>query len=345
MSLEKRELRATTERQRVMEHGSASQHYAGDDSMILSQASSNDMALRQQYSEAMMSPPQNVQSAQIRGQAPNVQSPQLRGQAPNVQSHQLQGQALMSTPVAPRGTYQQSGVRTPMQSNVSPQMIQTAGHVPTYDQNFLRLETLIMKQVAGLKLYIEEKLNEKFDELQRYVDMEIARVSSRVDDLETKTERLETHMEEADMFNPDTTVIAENMPYEESENLDEKVNTMIRRDLGLRVTVLRTKRLPTRPPRQTRQGIVTKPGLVKIQFPSLEEKIEVLRKKRELNNSQDYNCVFLRSSKDHTQRTMEMNFKTLLDLHPQGKEYMITGNGRLVKRNVPRNDAPKQNNA
>ena len=87
-----------------------------------------------------------------------------------------------------------------------------------------------------------------------------------------------------------------------------------------------------RPPRVTRHGNVSKPGLVKIQFQNVEDKVRVLREKRALMNSSEFSNVFLRSSKSHSDRLAEQNLKTLLDLIPDGKAYQVTGNGRLVKR-------------
>ena len=56
-----------------------------------------------------------------------------------------------------------------------------------------------------------------------------------------------------------------------------------------------------------------KPGLVKISFQSTEEKIEVLRRKRDLclREVDVYKSVFLKSSKSHTERLIELNTKSL----------------------------------
>ena len=144
------------------------------------------------------------------------------------------------------------------------------------------------------------------------------------------------------MFEPDTTVIADNLPFEDNEDLDSKVQTMIRRDLAINVPVVRTTRLRPRPPRVTRHGNVSKPGLVKIQFQNVEDKVRVLREKRALMNSSEFSNVFLRSSKSHSDRLAEQNLKTLLDLIPDGKSYQVTGNGRLVKRDQ-RNPSAENN--
>ena len=202
------------------------------------------------------------------------------------------------------------------------------------DARFGRIEQLIMQQVAGLKIYIEDTLTEKINELRIYVDEEVARVSSRVDALEQITREMSIDKEKACLFEPETTVVAINLPFQEDEDLDEKVDSMIHRDMALSVPILRTTRLKPAQPRSTRFGDVSKPGLVKIQFRSVDDKVKVLREKKRLSTTHDYKHVYLRSSKHHTERIAEANFKTMLDLLPGdiGKNYLMSGNGRLVKR-------------
>ena len=75
-----------------------------------------------------------------------------------------------------------------------------------------------------------------------------------------------------------------------------------------------------------------KPGLVKISLSTLEEKKSVLREKRKLRDTQKYKSVFLRSSKTHTERLIELNARTILHELPQGNQFRITSNGRIVKK-------------
>ncbi len=75
-----------------------------------------------------------------------------------------------------------------------------------------------------------------------------------------------------------------------------------------------------------------RPPLVKFAVPSLEGKIAVLRAKRNLKQSAEFPRVFLRSSKSHTERLIEPNFKKMLDLIPGGENMRVAGSGRLVDR-------------
>ena len=210
------------------------------------------------------------------------------------------------------------------------------------DMMFSRFQNLLRQEVTGLKLHIEEQLNRKFDEMRAYVDLEVSRVENRVEALEAVTKSIADQQEQASVWDPDTTIVAENFPFEEEEELNTKVVDMIRKDLSVNVPVVRTTRLKARPPRNTRFGNVSKPGLVKIQFESVDDKVKVLREKRQLINSASYSRVFLRSSKSHTDRLLELNFKTMLDAIPNGKDYKLTANGRLVKRDASNNEATQQ---
>jgi hypothetical protein len=62
----------------------------------------------------------------------------------------------------------------------------------------------------------------------------------------------------------------------------------------------------------------------------------VLREKRNLMNSPQFAGVFLRSSKSHAERVMEQNFKTLLDALPVGTDYMMTANGKMIRKDSTR---------
>lgn len=75
-----------------------------------------------------------------------------------------------------------------------------------------------------------------------------------------------------------------------------------------------------------------KPGLVKISFFSPREKKNVLREKRNIRYVEKYKTVFIRSSKSHTERLIELNARTMLSELPHGNQFRITSNGRIVKK-------------
>ena len=90
------------------------------------------------------------------------------------------------------------------------------------------------------------------------------------------------------------------------------------------IPVIRATRLPSRN---------NFPGLVKIEVDSETNKVKILRKKGNLKETERYKKVFLRSSKSHVERLLELNIQKLLDEIPYGRDkYRLTANGRLVVR-------------
>lgn len=73
--------------------------------------------------------------------------------------------------------------------------------------------------------------------------------------------------------------------------------------------------------------------MVKITFQTLEMKIKVLREKRKIRDTDNFSRVYLRSNKSHVERLGELNARTILKEMPNGKDFRITGNGRMVKTN------------
>ena len=77
-----------------------------------------------------------------------------------------------------------------------------------------------------------------------------------------------------------------------------------------------------------------KPGIVKVELFSLDQKICVLRAKASLTRFPEYHSVFVSSSKSHVERLHELNFKTVLGLFPEGKNVQMTRSGRTVEKSV-----------
>ena len=63
-----------------------------------------------------------------------------------------------------------------------------------------------------------------------------------------------------------------------------------------------------------------------------------------LKRSRDFKNVYLPSSESHTERILELNTKTLLSELPNGNQYRMTANGRIVKKDN-RNDNLNTNEA
>ena len=74
------------------------------------------------------------------------------------------------------------------------------------------------------------------------------------------------------------------------------------------------------------------PGVVKVAFDNVEDKVAVLRCKQRLKTNTQFKKVYLRAAKSHTDWILESNFKMLLQVIPAGKDFYIAGNERLMKQ-------------
>lgn len=84
-----------------------------------------------------------------------------------------------------------------------------------------------------------------------------------------------------------------------------------------------------------------KPALVKISFASVQDKIKILREKKQLKMVEKYKNVFLRGIKTHTERLLELNARTLL----HGKDFRITSNGWIVRKTPERPQSEHRDNS
>lgn len=114
------------------------------------------------------------------------------------------------------------------------------------------------------------------------------------------------------------------LPFQEGEVVKERVEWLLSHGLKCNPmpAIINAERLKPRGP---------KPGLIKAELGTVEEKIAVLRRKRQLSETEGFGNIYIQSAKSHTERLIDLNFRTLLREIPQGKNYYITGNGRMVK--------------
>jgi hypothetical protein len=125
--------------------------------------------------------------------------------------------------------------------------------------------------------------------------------------------------------NADLTVIATNVEQTPEEDILEVAKEMISL-LDESAVVSAAIRL------RNRDQSSRRPALVKIGFESVQDKIRVLREKRRLRETEKYRNVFLRGSKTHTERLLELNARTLLNELPHGKDFRVAANGRIIRK-------------
>ena len=167
----------------------------------------------------------------------------------------------------------------------------------------------IMNQLLELRL----------DRIENNFQTQINILSDRMTHIEGKVDP---------KFNPDKTLVIYGlvpMHGENKEILFSQVSRLIS-VLGPHVNATLTDvlRVSSRDP--------TKPGLVKAELQSEQQKISVLRAKTSLQRYPEYQRVWIRSSHNNTDRIMFSNFKQLLEKIPECKDLVVTSNGRIVSK-------------
>jgi cytochrome c556 len=199
-------------------------------------------------------------------------------------------------------------------------------------------------------------IDKKFDELKRQITEDIGRriesfkrafrseINKDLEQLRQQCATIQTQLEAINI--PETSpfddvnkcIVISNFPHDYNANLKVNVSSMLdeinsENELD-GVDIVDCMRLGD-PAKQTRE----RPGLLKVALDSLESKKKVLCQKGKLKNTVNYKDVGVRSSMTHTERLMQMNFRTLLRCVPDGKDYRLSGNGRIISRQrVPETD-------
>jgi hypothetical protein len=134
-----------------------------------------------------------------------------------------------------------------------------------------------------------------------------------------------TEISDLSVRNTEITVVITGLRETMRLSLDEQIEEILECiSLQDKVNVVHAQRLKSK--------VANRPGLVKVAFENREQKIEVLRAKSKLLDSEYFKKVFIRSSKTHTERIVELNARTLLKQMPNGHRFRIAGNGRIIER-------------
>jgi hypothetical protein len=187
-----------------------------------------------------------------------------------------------------------------------------------------RMKASFEQRLSNLEKSIKGKMDDKFKDLKDYVEVEVEILNKKIMKLDDRVKDFENLAisNQTEQFSPDVTVVAINLMERSNENIDEVVSDMISNGLCLpEIAPARVLRL---------KGKDGKPGIVKIQCLNKEDKISILRAKRNLADCSRYKKVFLRTSMSHSDRMMKLNFETILKELPGGNRYRIAGNGRII---------------
>jgi hypothetical protein len=176
-------------------------------------------------------------------------------------------------------------------------------------------------------------ISSKIDKLREDMYVELGKLDSKVVTIEGRLNALEERQEAMggeEEYPIDKSIVIINMREEEDEDPYRKCMDLIRNGLGLRdIKPVRCQRL------MGREG---KPGVIKVQLRSKQDKILSLNHKKELARTHPYKKVYIRSAQSHEERLMRLNLQTLMRDLPIGDNYRFTGNGRLVKKDPVHED-------
>ena len=72
--------------------------------------------------------------------------------------------------------------------------------------------------------------------------------------------------------------------------------------------------------------------LIIVSLSSLDEKIRVLRRKRQLRGNSNYYNVYIRAGRPYAERLAQQNMHAILNELPNGRCYTVNNNGRVTRR-------------
>ena len=196
-------------------------------------------------------------------------------------------------------------------------------------------------KINTLRDELKQEITTRIDHSETYVMNECLLINNQIQQL---TETITQQAKEIEQLkicavggdtdplkNTDVTVVVSGLPVYPQENpvlIAEDLVTSLGSDsnsipINQQVKVVKAARLPQR---QT-----SKPPLMKISFRTLDEKKLVLANKRNLQHTV-YSKIFMRSSKSHEVRLIEMNTRTILQNSPLGNTFRLNAMGKMVPK-------------
>ena len=189
----------------------------------------------------------------------------------------------------------------------------------TIEQIKAELGGLKDELVRSFKADIIDLVDKKFNDVTNFLESELSVIHTRIEDVEKV---LPSNTPKTPLEDVDHCIIISGLNYSKDEVLEEKVTTLME-VMGVKPRVAACRRL----------GRLDKEKpLVKVAVHDELEKIVVLRAKRKLLDDDRFARVYIRSSKPHTERQLENNLKTLLRLIPNGADYIVNAQGKIIPK-------------
>ena len=194
-------------------------------------------------------------------------------------------------------------------------------------QDHNSLKDYLDEKIDSMKGSLMKQLASQFDTFKEQIDTGMARFDERI----AKIENQIVDFKEPE-YQVEKTCVVINLKEKSDEDINKMCIDLVKKGMGLQnITPKRCKRL---------ESHTDKPGVVKMELKSKEDKIDVLRAKENLK-ANGYPRVYVRASQTHEERVARMNMQTILKELPNGKDFRITGHGKLVRNNQ---DPPMRHN-
>ena len=124
--------------------------------------------------------------------------------------------------------------------------------------------------------------------------------------------------------NISNSVIISNLPSRDKD--EEDLDALLYVGLCLNVDEVKIKSI-----RRGDRDKHSRPGNLTVEFETLDQKIKVLSRKRNLNLTNEYNQIYIRAVKSHNELVMERNFSKLLQSLP-AHQFRMASNGKIINR-------------
>ena len=192
------------------------------------------------------------------------------------------------------------------------------------------LKSSMLETITKVKTELTNEIQNQIEYLVASFEKRITENNCRIDEISERVAKLECSCKIRDPLDDcELCIVIFGLPEQPNENVTEAVSTMLQ-SIDLRPNIVSAKRLPSR---TARSGYRQNPGVIKIALTSLDEKVKILRAKRQLDTvGGSYRRVYMRSSETHAERLIKLNAQILLKELPNGDKFKVTGNGRIIHR-------------
>ncbi|KAK6180904.1 hypothetical protein SNE40_008869 [Patella caerulea] len=193
------------------------------------------------------------------------------------------------------------------------------------------LRNVFDDKIDSLRRDIISTIDDKIKAVKVDIDLSFCDIDDRIKTLENNMKTLANSTQPSSLTDDtNITILAYNLNQVQGQTDLIQAQKLVEALGADNIEIGEVVRLKSRHP--------NKPGPIKIAFGSLEQKISVLRKKMTIVNHDQFKDVYIRSSKTHTERVIELNAKTILKEIPNGHEFRVRGNGRIIKKTNENSD-------